>query len=345
MSQATADESATSEVKMTCLTGTKTQDSWYFQNAVRGLFVSTKHDLSEAAVDKLLEMLGNVCTSFNQNRSKAAPATCEVEWSSAYDLYYILVLPMNIPLSHIITWPVITCYYCFCYFTVITTFLRIIAYFIITYYCCFCYYTVIASLLHIITSFIITYYHCICNYTVITSLLRIITYSLLPIITTSLLRIFTSLLRHCYVIVTSLLPMAETGKNELMITYYALHCYYLLLPLLPIITYYQQDNLQMQRLDWNLDCGFYPRDTVTSKQIREVTLPKPTLFRCRRREGLGRRPASSLRLSRTSATKRKLFFLFLVWCNHTEKESLLNHIAEQNSCIEPKRNQANTRGC
>ena len=36
---------------------------------------------------------------------------------------------------------------------------------------------------------------------------------------------------------------------------------------------------------------------------------------------------------------------FLVWCNHTEKESLLNSIAEQNSCIEPERNQANTRGC
>ena len=31
----------------------------------------------------------------------------------------------------------------------------------------------------------------------------------------------------------------------------------------------------------------YPRDTVTSKQKREVTLPKPTLVRCRRRKGPG----------------------------------------------------------
>ena len=68
---------------------------------------------------------------------------------------------------------------------------------------------------------------------------------------------------------------------------------------------------QSQRLDWNLDCGFYPKDTVTSKQKREVTLPKPNLSRCRRRKGPGRRPASSLWLSRTSALERTSFVLFL----------------------------------
>ena len=47
---------------------------------------STKHNLFEAAVDELLEMLSNVCTSFDQSRWKAGPATCEFEWSSEHDL-------------------------------------------------------------------------------------------------------------------------------------------------------------------------------------------------------------------------------------------------------------------
>ena len=71
---------------------------------------STKHNLFEAAVDELLEMLSNVCTSFDQSQSKAGPATCEFEWSSEYDLYCKLLLS-NVLLLHIFTWPVITCYY------------------------------------------------------------------------------------------------------------------------------------------------------------------------------------------------------------------------------------------
>ena len=65
--------------------------------------------------------------------------------------------------------------------------------------------------------------------------------------------IITSLLRHYYVIITSLFQMAKTGNNEPIITHYAfsvfplLHCYYPLLPLLPIITCYQLGNLQMSR--------------------------------------------------------------------------------------------------
>ena len=130
---------------------------------------STKYNLSEATVDELLEMLSNVCTSFDQSRWKAGPATCEFEWSSEYDLYCKLLLLINLPLLHIITWPVITCNYCSCNYTVITTLLHIM------YYYKFCYYTGIASSLHIIASFIITYYYCICYYTIITSLLCIIT--------------------------------------------------------------------------------------------------------------------------------------------------------------------------
>ena len=78
--------------------------------------------------------------------------------------------------------------------------------------------------------------------------------------------IITSLLRHYYIIITSLFPLAKTGNNELIITnneliitnneliisiYYALsmfsllHCYYPLLPLLPIIKCYQRGNLQI----------------------------------------------------------------------------------------------------
>ena len=47
--------------------------------------------------------------------------------------------------------------------------------------------------------------------------------------------------------------MVETGNNELIITYYAflrfslLHYYYPLSPLLPIITCYHLQNLQMPR--------------------------------------------------------------------------------------------------
>ena len=133
--------------------------------------------------------------------SVAGPATCEVEWSWVCDLYYILLLPINKSLLAIITWPVITYYYCFCNNIVITLLLCIITSFIITYYYNFCYYTVITSLLHIITSFIIIFYYIFFYYTVITSLLHIATYSLLPIITTSLLRNIT----HYYIIITSLL--------------------------------------------------------------------------------------------------------------------------------------------
>ena len=117
------------------------------------------------------------------------------------NLYCKILLPIYVLLLHIITWPVITCYYCFWYYTVITTLLRVMTYFIITYYYCFCYYTVIASLLRIITSFIITYYYSICYYPVITSLLLIITCSLLHIVTTSFQRIFTLLLHYYHVII------------------------------------------------------------------------------------------------------------------------------------------------
>ena len=54
----------------------------------------TKHNLFGAAVDELLEMLSNVCTSFDQSRRKAGPATCEFDWSSEYDLYCKLLLPI-----------------------------------------------------------------------------------------------------------------------------------------------------------------------------------------------------------------------------------------------------------
>ena len=43
---------------------------------------------------------------------------CEVKWSSVCDLYYILLLPINVSLLHIITWPVVT-YYCYFVITLI----------------------------------------------------------------------------------------------------------------------------------------------------------------------------------------------------------------------------------
>ena len=123
----------------------------------------------------------------NLNEAQTQSMTCIVNYYYLLMSYYCIFLPD-------LLYSVITCYYCFCYYTVITTLLPIITYFIITYYYHFCYYTVIASLLLIFASFIFTYYYSIYYYTVIKSLLSIITCSFLPII-------FTSLLHHYYVII------------------------------------------------------------------------------------------------------------------------------------------------
>ena len=132
-------------------------------------------------------------------------------------------------------------YYNFCYYTVITSSLHIITYIllpIITF-------SIITLLLHhIITS----YYYIIslhCYYIILLHLL--------------LQTHYYSLLRHYYVNITLLLrhyyfiiPHCKNGNNERIITYYELslfsllHCYYSLLPLLPIITCYQWGNLQME---------------------------------------------------------------------------------------------------
>ena len=163
---------------------------------------------------------------------------------------------MNESWLHIISWPVITYYYC--YYTVITLLLRINASFIIMYHYNFFltlllhhYYILLHhSLLLSITFSVITLL--LHHYYILLQLLHIITYSLLPIVTKSLSQVITSLLHHYYIIITSLFPIAKTGNNELIITYYALslfsllHCYYPLLSLLPIITCYQRGNLQMQ---------------------------------------------------------------------------------------------------
>ena len=161
------------------------------------------------------------------------------------DLYYILLLPMNESWLHIISWPVITYYYC--YYTVITLLLCIIASFIIMYHYNFFltlllhhYYILLhhSSLLSITFSVITLLLH---HYYILLQLLHIITYSLLPIVTKSLSQVITSLLHHYYIIITSLFPIAKTGNNELIITFYALslfsllQCYY---PLLSIITHY-----------------------------------------------------------------------------------------------------------
>ena len=78
---------------------------------------------------------------------------------SVWPVFYVIITYYML-LLHIITWPVITHYYCFCYYTVVTSLLCIITSIIFTYYYCFCYYTVITSLLRIITPSIITYYDC-----------------------------------------------------------------------------------------------------------------------------------------------------------------------------------------
>ena len=67
------------------------------------------------------------------------------------------------------------------------------------------------------------------------------------------------IITHYYIIITSLFPIAKTGNTELIITSYALslfsllHCYYPLLPLLPIFTCYQRGNLQMSMQIWSPD--------------------------------------------------------------------------------------------
>ena len=128
--------------------------------------------------------------------------------------YYILLLDL---LLHVITIFVIIL--CNCYYNIIMHYYTIHYYVLLQ----FCYYNAIASLLRIITSFIITFCYCNCYHTVITSLLRIITSSLLPIITKSFFRIFTSSLRHDYVIITSLLPMAEFPPLKQVIISLLLH--------------------------------------------------------------------------------------------------------------------------
>ena len=176
----------------------------------------------------------------------AGPATREVKWSSACELYYILLLPISTSLLDIITRPVITYYYCLllqCYYIIFTHYYIIYFHVLLQ----FCQDTVITSFSHIITSFIIPCYYMFCYYTVITSLLRIITYSLLPIITTSLLRIITSLLHHYYIIITSLLlHYSQLQKLVIMSSllhimhYPCFHYYIVIRNLLPItiITHY-----------------------------------------------------------------------------------------------------------
>ena len=122
---------------------------------------STKHNLSEAAVHKLLEMLSNVCTSFDQSRWKAGPATCEFEWSSEYDLYYGIVNYYYLLIYHyyillldllllVITVLVITLLLQHCYT------LCIITNFVITLVLHHHYILLHHSLLRIITVFVIT---------------------------------------------------------------------------------------------------------------------------------------------------------------------------------------------
>ena len=53
--------------------------------------------------------------------------------------------------------------------------------------------------------------------------------------------------------------------------------------------------------------GFIQGTQWRQKQKRDVTLPKPTLFRCQRRKGQGLHPAFSLWLSRTSALEERRF--------------------------------------
>ena len=72
-------------------------------------------------------------------------------------------------------------------------------------------------------------------YAVMTSLLCIIVYLLLPIITKSLLCIIKSLLHHYFIIIISLLLYYYLWLEQVKMSS-LLHCYYPLLPLLPIIT-------------------------------------------------------------------------------------------------------------
>ena len=110
---------------------------------------------------------------------------------------------------------------------------------IITHYYIIHYYVLLQFLLLHCYYIIITYYY-----------ILIITYYY-DIIVTNYYIIITSSLHHHYIFITSLFPIAKTGNNELIITYYALslfsilYCYSTLSPLLPIITCYQLGNLQM----------------------------------------------------------------------------------------------------
>ena len=99
----------------------------------------------------------------------AGPATREVKWSSACDLYSILLLPISTSLLHIITWPVVTYYYYLllhCYYIIITHYYMLLQflllhcyYIIIPYYYIIHYYLFLHFLLLYCYYIIIMYYY------------------------------------------------------------------------------------------------------------------------------------------------------------------------------------------
>ena len=154
--------------------------------------------------------------------------------------YYIIITHYYIKsfhvVLHIITISLLHCYY------IIITYYYIIHYYLLLHF----------LLLHCYYIFIITYYHNI-----------IIAHHY----------IITSLLGHYYFIIPN---FAKTGNNERIITYYALslfsllQCYYPLLPLLPIITCYQQGNLQMLKLPLNHTSGQIKNTEVMNSEGRST---------------------------------------------------------------------------
>ena len=106
---------------------------------------------------------------------------------------------------------------------------------------------IITSLLHIITVVIFACYCMLlqnrllqCYYIFLHCYYLLLHRSLLPIITNSLLLIITSLLRHYYVIITSLCNLENSCNNGFIITYYyigLLH-YYIIITHYVIFSHY-----------------------------------------------------------------------------------------------------------
>ena len=135
---------------------------------------------------------------------------------------------------------------------------------------------VITSLLHIITVVIFACYCMLiqnlllhCYYILLHCYYLLLHQSLLPVITNSLLLIITSLLRHYYVIFTSLCNLQNSCNNGFIITYYylGLFHYYIIITHHVIISHWHYYLLLTGQL-----ADGAPRDSSPSQLTSRIPL-------------------------------------------------------------------------